>query len=172
MTNPPQDGALFTRADHGWAEGLPPLDRFIKNTYEILSPLNELTAQMEMTQHRFLTPDRKVQYSVFGEGAGAVQVVVNSSSQDYRCASRESGSVVLPPYGFLVESSTFVAFHARNWAGLSYADPPMFTLRSRDGKPLNRSSKIRIYHGFGNTRIRVGHTTRGVEKEVLVSSGS
>ena len=49
-TNPPQDGALFTRADHGWAEGLPPLDRFIKNTYEILSPLNELTAQMEMTR--------------------------------------------------------------------------------------------------------------------------
>ena len=170
--NSPQDGALFTRADHGWAEGLPPLDRFIKNTYEILSPLNELTAQMEMTQHRFLTPDRKVQLSVFGEGAEAVQVVVNASSRDYRCASRDSGTVVLPPYGFLVESPTFVAFHARNWADLSYADPPLFTLRSLDGKPLNHSSQIRLYHGFGDPRIRVGPTTRRVEKDAVVSSAS
>ena len=45
------------------------MDRFVKNTHEILSPLNELTARMRMTQHQFLTPDRKVQQSTFGEGA-------------------------------------------------------------------------------------------------------
>jgi len=42
--------------DNGWAAGLHPLDRFVKNTHEILSPLNELTAQMRMTKHEFLTP--------------------------------------------------------------------------------------------------------------------
>ncbi len=46
-----RDPALFTRGDQGWAEGLHPLDRFVKNTYEILSPLNELTAQADMTGH-------------------------------------------------------------------------------------------------------------------------
>ena len=122
-----------------------------------------------MTRHQFLTPDRKVQYSVFGEGAEAVHVVVNSSPQDYRCSSRD-GIVVLPPFGFLVESPTFVAFHARNWAGISYADPPLFTLRSLDRKPLNRSSRIRIYHGFGDTRVKAGNATRRVEREALVSS--
>ena len=70
--------ALFARADGGWAAELHPMDRFVKNTYEILSPLNELTARMRMTQHQFLTPDRKVQQSTFGEGADAVVVVVNA----------------------------------------------------------------------------------------------
>src|SRR5262249_9495635 len=53
------DSAVFTRADNGWGEELHPMDRFIKNTCEILSPLNEITAQMPMTGHDFLTPDRK-----------------------------------------------------------------------------------------------------------------
>ena len=61
------DVAVFTRADGGWAEGLHLVDRFVKNTYEILSPLNEITSQAPMTRHQFLTPDRKVQRTVFGE---------------------------------------------------------------------------------------------------------
>src|SRR5439155_6788016 len=36
------DSALFTRGEQGWSAGWHPLDRFVKNTYEILSPLNEL----------------------------------------------------------------------------------------------------------------------------------
>ena len=54
------DNALFVRADDGWAEGLHPMDVFVKNTYEVLSPLYEITAQVPMTGHEFLTADRKV----------------------------------------------------------------------------------------------------------------
>ena len=39
------DPALFTRAEGGWAEGLHPVDRFIKNTCEVLCPLNEMTVR-------------------------------------------------------------------------------------------------------------------------------
>jgi hypothetical protein len=63
------DPAIFANAEHGWAEGLHPLDRFVKNTYELLSPLNELTAQLPMTRHELLSADKKVQRSVFGEDA-------------------------------------------------------------------------------------------------------
>ena len=70
-----------------------------------------------------------------------------------RLQGRRDGGT--PTLWLLVESPSFVVFHARNWKGLSYADPPLFTLHSLDGKPLNRSSKIRLYHGFGDTRIKV-----------------
>jgi hypothetical protein len=161
--------ALFVRADGGWAEGLHPLDRFVKNTYEILSPLNEITAQMPLAEHQFLTPDRKVVRTVFGEGAEKVEVVVNTSSEDFRHKSRLGGNIILPPYGFLVESPTFVAFHARNWNGIAYEAPPLITLRSRDSQPLERSNRVRVYHGFGDPRVMLGRKVHTVEKEAVVS---
>jgi hypothetical protein len=164
-----KDPALFSRADHGWAEGLHPTDRFVKNTYEILSPLNELTAQMPMTGHKFLPPNYQVQRSVFGEGANQVLVVVNTGSSDYPLESRLGGDCVLPAGGFLIEAPTFVAFHARRWNGLTYADAPLFTLRSTDGEPLARSRSIRVFHGFGDPRVRLGLDTRTVAKEEVVS---
>lgn len=166
----PGDPALFTRADHGWAEGLHPVDRFVKNTYEILSPLNELTAQMQLTQHQFLTPDRKAQRTVFGEGADKVDVIVNAGGKNFRHSSKTGGAVLLPPYGFLIESPTFVAFHALMWNGLTYPSAPLFTLRSTGGKLLDRSAKIRVYHAFGDARLRLGRKTHTVEKEAVLSN--
>jgi hypothetical protein len=162
------DAAVFTRADHGWAEELHPLDRFVKNTYEILSPLNELTSRMTLSQHQFLTPDRKIRRTVFGNGREAVEVIVNAGAAEYQHASTKWGQVHLPPYGFLVESPTFVAFHARSWNSLQYNMPTLFTLRSQDGKPLDRSLKIRIYHAFGDSRVRLGTQTRNVAKEAVL----
>jgi hypothetical protein len=159
--------ALFTRADGGWAAELHPMDRFVKNTYEILSPLNELTARMRMTQHQFLTPDRKVQQSTFGEGADAVVVVVNTGGTAFTYASRSSGTVELPPYGFIAESRTFVAFHALSYGGLRYDGPVMFTLRSLDNRPLSRSRQVRVYHAFGSDQIRLGKATLAVPKEAI-----
>jgi hypothetical protein len=164
------DPAVFTGGDGGWAEGLHPFDRFVKNTYEVLSPLNELTAQMQLTQHQFLTPDRKVQRTVFGEGAGQVEVIVNASDRNFTRQSKAGGTVVLPPNGFLIESPTFVAFHAWSWNGLAYPSAPLFTLRSLDGKPLDRSTQIRVYHGFGDRRLMVGKVTREVAKETMLSA--
>jgi hypothetical protein len=165
-----RDPALFTRADGGWAEGLHPMDRFVKNTYEILSPLNELTAEMQMTQHEFLTPDRKVQRTVFGEGAEAVEVVVNDGDRTLRHKARLGGTVRLPPQGFVVEAPTFVAFHALNWNGVKYASAPLFTLRSLDGLPLRRSVKVRVFHAFGDSRIKLGRRVQEVQKEAILST--
>jgi hypothetical protein len=162
------DPGVFTRAEGGWAQGLHPLDRFVKNTYEILSPLYELTAQVPLSAHQFLSPDRLVQRSVFGAGKDALTVTVNAGSGEWRCPSRAGGEVLLPPYGFLVDSPTFAAFHALSWGGVRYEKPVLFTLRALDGKPLNRSRQVRVFHAFGDARIQVGDTAHTVDKEATV----
>ena len=163
------DPALFTVADGGWAEGMHPVDIYVKNTYEVLSPLNEITSCMRMMQHAFLTPDRKVVRTVFGTGAEAVTCIVNAGATDFACQSRTGGDVVLPPFGFLVEGPAFAAFSASAWGGIAYADPPLFTVRSLDGKPLADSGKVRIWHGFGDPRIRLGGKVHTVAKEAAVA---
>jgi hypothetical protein len=168
---PAPNPALFARADGGWAAELHPLDRFIKNTYEILSPLNELTARMQMTQHQFLTSDRKVQQSNFGNGADAVVVVVNAGGSVFTYTSRSNGKMELPPYGFIIESRTFAAFHALSYGGLRYDAPAMFTLRSLDNRPLSRSRQVRVYHAFGSDQIRMGKKTLAVPREAIVPEG-
>ena len=142
-----------------------PFDRFLKNTYEILSPLNEITSRVTMTRHEFLTADRKARRSVFGEGAGAVEVTVNMGASPLSVNSKAGGEVVLGPSGFLVEGPTFVAFSARKFGGLDYPSAPLFTVRSLDGKPIAQSASLRIYHGFGDLRIRIAGAERKVEKE-------
>jgi hypothetical protein len=161
------DPAVFTRAGNGWAAQLHPMDRFIKNTCEILSPLNEITAQMQMTGHEFLTPDRKVRRTVFGNGDDAVQVIVNGSSTNYACNSKLGGEVILPPFGFIAESTTFVTFHALRWNGVHYQSPALFTLRSLDKAPVSASHQLRVYHAFGEDKIRIAQQTREVQRETV-----
>jgi hypothetical protein len=159
---------IFTQCENGWAEGLHPMDCFIKNTCEILSPLNELTARMQMTSHEFLTPDRMVRKTVFGTGKNSVDVIVNGGAYRYVCRSPIGGEVILPPSGFLVDSPTFVAFHALSWAGTKYSEPVMFTLRSLDDRPLSSSRKIRIYHAFGPEQIHIANASHSIGTEAVV----
>ena len=167
-TRPEVDPAAFMRGDQGWTAGLHPLDRFVKNTYEVLSPLNELTAQLPLTRHQFLTPDRQVQRTVFGEGKQAVEVIANLGRATYAHQSRAGHAVQLPPFGFVIESARFVAFHASSWNGSTYAAPVLFTLRSLDGRPLDRSARVRVYHGFGDPRLQLGPSRVTVEKEAVL----
>lgn len=167
----PHDPALFARAERGWAEGLHPFDRFVKNTYEILSPLNELTSEMQMTQFEFLTPDHQVTRTVFGDGPERCVVVVNNGASAFAWDSAAGGKVNLPPQGFVIDSPTFVAFRALNWNGLAYRSAPLFTLRSLDGKPLAGSKQVRIFHAFGDPRLKLGGSIRSVEKEEIDSVG-
>ncbi|MGE5609109.1 MAG: DUF5696 domain-containing protein [Bacillota bacterium] len=160
---------LFVCGDNGWTAGLHPMDRFVKNTYEILSPLNEITSRTTMTEHRFLTEDRKVRLSAFGEGPGKVVVVVNGSSQEYRLNAKLGGQMTLPANGFVIESPTFVAFCATQWNGIKFTSPTLFTLRSLDGKPIAESSQVRIFHGFGDAKIKTAATEHTVQKEAVLS---
>jgi hypothetical protein len=163
----PYGASCFIRADGGWAEGLCLADRFIKNTHEVLSPLHEATAQTVITKHEFLTPDRRVERVAFGGDAEAIVNKGTDRSADYLHSSRMGGKVLLPPFGFVIESPTFIAFHALSWNGREYNEPALFTIRSLDGKPLHESNKMRIFHGFGGQNLQLRGRVFTVRKEMI-----
>jgi hypothetical protein len=140
------------------------IDQFIKNTYEVLSPLGRVTALLPMTEHRFVTPDRKVESTRFGTD---VEVTVNYGPADFSTAR-----AVLPQYGFLIESPTLVAFYARRYRGLSYSEPSLVVLRSLDGRPLESSRRVRIYRGFGDRRVEWKGQVVEVETELVLPTPS
>ena len=45
----------------------------------------------------------------------------------------------------------------------------LFTLRSEDGKPLERSRRVKVYHGFGDTEVRLGGKSHQVAKQEVVA---
>lgn len=155
------DLAMYVRADNGWAAGMHPYDRFLKNTHEVLSPLNEVTARLAMSRYEFVTPDKLVRRTTFGDGVGAVVVTTNFSGQAYQMVSKQGGEVVLPPLGFLVESPTFTAFCATRWAGVDFETPALFTIRTT-------GAGIRVFHGFGGAKLRWGGKELQVEREVVL----
>jgi len=157
---PKGDPACLARADDGWAEALCPTDRCIKNTYEVLSYLNRLTAERPMSDHAFLTDDRRVERSAFGD----VEIVVNYGPEPF-----EQAGMRLPAYGFLITSPTFVAFHAERYNGIDYKPSALFTVRSLDGEPIQHSSRVRIFHGFGPEQLRLGRRVFDVSREAVVS---
>jgi hypothetical protein len=164
---PATDQGLFVRGDSGWTEGMHPLDRFVKNTQEILGPLSALTASLPMTSHQFLDANRTAQHAQFGEGKSSVQVVVNRRDTDLKWSSRFGGQIILPRFGFLIEAPGFAAFNVKAWNGINYSSPVLFTLTSLDGKPLSRSNKIRIFHGFGSPNLCWRGKTLAVQKETV-----
>jgi hypothetical protein len=104
---------------------------------------------------------------VFGEN---VDVVVNRllgrrGFMDYFHSSKMGGEVLLPPFGFVIESATFVAFHASSWNDVKHDKPVLFTIRSLDGKPIEESKKIRVFHGFGSQKLKLRGETRSVPRE-------
>jgi hypothetical protein len=113
-----------------------------------------------MTGHRFVTPDRKVESTRFGAD---IHITVNYGQADYA-----TPQAVLPQWGFLIEGPALVAFYARSYGGLQYAEPALFVIRSLDGKPLASSRQVRIYHGFGDSRVEFRGKTLEVATEKLV----
>lgn len=150
---------IWARGDGGWTEHLGATDRVIKNTWEILSPLNLITAETPLTSHEFLTDDRLVQRTRFGD----VTITVA-----YDRGFEIEGNVV-PPYGFIVDSPTFIAFCATRYNGVEYPTGALFTARSLDGRPLEQSAQVRIYHGFGEPRVRIAGREFEVQREAVVA---
>lgn len=160
----------FARADNGWAEGLHLTDRFIKNSYELCSWIARIAAETAMSEHRFLSPD--VELTRFGQlsvwvNQGKENVVLKAS--DEPAIQQASGSdVVLPPNGVLAISPEFLALHAATFGGRTYQRPVFFTLRALDDKPLAQASKIRVFHGFGDERLRAFGRDFAVKREAIV----
>ena len=164
----------FARVDGGFAGKMKATDAFIRNTYEFMSPLNELTAQLPMTDHRFLTPDGLVEMTRFGAD---VSVVINASPKNATVqfvdgtaekVADKLKSITLPPFGFVVHSPTFQAFHAMDWEGVRYDKPTLFTIRSLDGRPLHRSKRIRVYHAFGSPKLAIATRRAEAKGRVVV----
>ncbi|MEN6345538.1 MAG: hypothetical protein ABFE16_09525, partial [Armatimonadia bacterium] len=131
--------------DGGWGEDLCVTDRVIKNVWEVLSPLNVITAERPLDSHEFLTADRLLQRTRFGD-----LTVTVAYEKPAKIGDNE-----VPAYGFVVESPGFIAFCATCYNGVDYATPTLFTARSLDGKPLAQSSKVRVFHGFGDKHLRL-----------------
>jgi hypothetical protein len=150
---------IWSRGDGGWGERLCPADRVIKNTWEVLSPLNAIAAERPLADHQFLTADRLVARTRFGDLTISVA---------YEKPAR-LGDNAVPAYGFIAESPQFVAFCATRYAGRDYPQPALFTARSLDGRPIAESSRVRIYHGFGDRRIRLAGKDFEVAGEEIVA---
>jgi hypothetical protein len=165
-TEPARDA--FVRND-GWAEGLHPTDVFIKNTHELLAPLHAATAHVRLTQLEFLTPDCTVRRAVYGSAADAVKVVANVGRTDSTIETKLGGTVVLPPWGVVVEAPRFAAFYARRWGGQSYPDGALFTLQSLDDQPLATSGQVRVFHGFGPATLTWRNRTWTIAREQTIA---
>lgn len=150
---------LWTRGDDGWPAALGPTDRVIKNTWEVLSPLNVITAERPLDGHEFLTPDRLLQRTRFGDLTITVAYEQPAAVGDNR----------VPAYGFIIESPAFVAFCATRYNGIDYPEPALFTARSLDGRALAESARVRVYHGFGRPHVRLAGKAFEVPREAVVS---
>jgi hypothetical protein len=149
----------FARGDRGWAARLGPVDRLIKNSWEVLSWVQRMAHGRAMTDHRFLTPTGAVESTAFGD----LRVTVNYGEEPYDLAG-----TLLPRFGFLVTSPTFEAFHATRRNGIDYPDGALFTLRGLDGAPLAASGAVRIFHGFGSPEVAFGGAVHTVVGEATI----
>lgn len=166
--SPPE--ASYARSDGGWAEGMHPLDVFVKNTHEVLGPLNADTAHERLARLELLGPGGTLRRATYGEGDGAVRVVVNFGTEDAEAESRWGGAVVLPPFGFVADGPRLAAFHARRWGGEEYPGGALFALRSLDGEDLAASGRVRVFHGFGPPGIRWKGARREVPREAVLEA--
>jgi len=121
-------------------------------------------ATLPMTDHRFLTPDRIVEWTRFGDD---VEITVN-----YGAADGAAGDAVLPQFRFLVNSPSLVAFRVRKCSRVDYEDPMLFVLRSLDGQPLVASRQVAVHQGFGNRRLDFqGRVVEVRESEQVLAAG-
>ncbi|MFV2066464.1 MAG: DUF5696 domain-containing protein [Pirellulales bacterium] len=159
---PSGDRASYARTDQGWADGMHPLDAFVKTTQELLGPLHAATAYDRLSLFEFLTPDRSIRRAQYGEGDLATTVVANFGAGDATVTTELGGMVRLPPWGLAIEGPRFAAFYAKQWGGRSYPSGALFTVQVVEGECLGEASKLRVFHGFGDPVL----TWKGVDYEV------
>jgi hypothetical protein len=162
------DRSCYTRSDGGWAEGMHPLDVFLKNTHEVLGPLHRETAHAILTKMEFLTKDYSVRKAIYGYELDATTVIVNFGTREAEVTSTLGGDVILPPCGFIVDGPRFAAFHASRWNEQDYSKGALFTLQAMDNKDLDKAHRVRIFHAFGPTTIRWKEHLYKVQREQVI----
>jgi hypothetical protein len=95
-------------------------------------------------------------------------ITLNEGAAPFAFQSRLGGSVLLPPWGFLIEGPRFAAFYAQRWNGRDYPSGALFTLRAADGKSLSDTRRLKIFHGFGDPRIDWRGATHDVRREAVI----
>ena len=112
---PPE--SCFTRLD-----SRPELTRtneaFTINVMNIFTPLMDRVRDYPMTAHRFLTPDRQVEQSEFGD----VRITVNYGDAPY-----DTGRFLLPKWGFAVEAPDYAACRADRIDGVPLTETTMLS---------------------------------------------
>jgi len=166
---PIPDMACYTRSYNGWAEGMHPLDMFLKNTYEVLGPLHSATAHNTLSKLEFLTKDLTLRQATYGRGEDATRIIVNFGTKEAQVESTLGGKVTLPPWGFVIEGPRFAAFHARRWNGQEYGKGALFTLRAMGNKNMKEADRIRIFHAFGTETIKWKGGLYKVQREMVIS---
>jgi hypothetical protein len=166
---PSSPQACYLRTDRGWAAGMHPTDVFLKNTHEVLGPLNAATAHDRLTRLEFLSSDGAVRRATYGEGQRATRVTVNFGSADASVESQYGGKVLLPANGFVIDSPKFAAFFAKRWNGRDYPEGALFTLQVAEGETLDRAAKVRVFHGFGDPRVAWQDGVFEVAREQIVA---
>lgn len=137
-------------------------DTFVKNTYEVISPLVREIYGQQMTNHQFLTADRSVERTQFSNGA---TVTVNYGANDYVATDMD-----LPQYGFAVDAPGFHAMYAKRFHTLHFQQPTFLTIHSEDGKPIAQSQQVRFFRGFGDQQIGWLGKQLQVTKETTISA--
>ena len=160
--------ATFTRTDHGWAEGLHPVDAFLKNSQELLGPLHEATAHLRLEHFEFLSPDGKLRRATYGSNEDKTTIVVNLGQEPANVTSHYGVDVLLPQWGIVIDTPRFAAFYALRWNGQNYPGGALFTLRAADGERLDMASNVRVFHAFGPSRIKWHSRIYDVKKETTI----
>jgi hypothetical protein len=146
-----------------------PTDVFLKNTQEVLGPLNAATAYQRLTRLEFLKPDGSLRRAVYGKGDDAVEVVVNFGPADAEATTRFGPVALLPPWGFLVRTPRFLAFYAKSWGGHPYKDGALFTVTAAGSEGLASAKTLRVFHGFGEPTLLWGGKRFEVRREETVT---
>ncbi len=163
-TAPSDPRWCLARGDGGWAEGqgLTARERFLKNTFEVLTHVARTRFRAPLLFHRYLSDDRTVEEVHYGPD---LRIIVNFGDREY---TSDEADFKLPRWGFWVQEPMFHAFHATRAHGVDYATPALFTVRSLEGKMFLRAEAVRIYHGFGPAKIALGGKDFEVKREATV----
>ena len=119
-----------------------------------------------MTYHAFLNETRDAELTVFDD----MYIVTNHGDQPITVKNdiAFNGTVVLGKYDFVVYSPMFIAIHAKTIGDRTEAAPFLFTFRSLDDKPLGASEVVRVFHGFGSTKIKFFGKDIDVRSEAII----